>query len=274
VFCAAKRIEGHTGWARLTRGYFMTTAPDFFNLVISEINNDKISDMLRFDVSVNLSNLLKKAATDRQWVVKHLPQNPKLIELFGVFIEKELKPKLSQLASLQAIDFSRGIPSAITTHHLVLRQAFELFIQTQLEALSSFEFNIERDSLLNFKKVLFYLGHTLNFETNNEQLQKLVQTMQDKLAQDLFFTSTYLLMNQNKSKITSRIQIEWLASQFLNEEKASIIEYIIGHWTRKMLIHNLIAQALKTPEQEPGNDDEKIMVKEIIFTTKPDNKNK
>lgn len=250
----------------------MSTTPDFFKVVIDEIKNNKLSDTVRFDVSVNLLNFLKKASTDRQWVAKHLPSNPKLSELFSIFIEQELKPKLQNLTSFQELDLSVGIPSTITVHHKILREAFEQFIQNQLEAVSSFEFNIERDELLNFKLVLFYLKHMLTLETNNEALQKLIQTMQNKLAQDLFFTATYLLMNQAQTKITSRIQLNWLASQFLAEDKAPVIEYTVGHWTRKMLIHALITQALKAPQKEAATDTEKIMAQEIIFTAKPENK--
>ncbi len=250
----------------------MTTTPNFFRLVIDEINNNNLSDTERFNVSVNLFSLLKKASTDRQWVVKNLPHNPELVELFKIFVEKELKPKNTDMASLQALDLSPGIPSVITTHHKILREAFEHLIIQHLESLQSFEFNIEKDSLLNFKKVLFYLEHTLELESNNEQLKKLLQSTQDKFAQDLFFTATYLLMNPDKSKFTSRIQLEWIASQFLNEEKAQVIEYIIGHWTRKVLVNSLITQALKAPQVEPVTDEEKEMVKEIIFTTNPENK--
>lgn len=251
----------------------MAQNPHFFDVVISEIKNNTLSDLTRFDVSVNLLNLLKKAATDRQWVVKHLPSNPKLNELFEVFIKEELKQKLPQMSALQELDLAHGITSAITVHHKMLRDAFALFVQQQLQALTSFEFNIERDSLLSFKKVLFYLKHMLTLETSNEELQKLVSSMQNKMAQDLFFTATYLLMNQDKSKITSRIQLEWLASRFLDEENAPVIEYTVGHWTRKMVIHSLITQALKAPQKEPETDEEKMMAREIIFTAKPENKN-
>ncbi len=250
----------------------MTTPPNFFKLVIDEIQNNKLTDTSRFNVSVNLFSLLKKASTDRQWLVKHLPYNRDMLELFKVFIEQEIKPKVADMPALQELDLSQSIPSVITTHHKILRQAFEIFIQQQLTTLSSFEYNIEKDGVLPIKTVLFYLEHALNLETSNEELNKLLVTVQDKLAQDLFFTATYLLMNQDKAKITSRIQLEWLASQFLDEEKAPVIEYIIGHWTRKVLIHSLIALSLKAPEKEPETDEEKAMVKEIIFSTKPEAK--
>lgn len=251
----------------------MTTAtPNFFKLIVNEITNNTLSDTARFNVTASLYDLLKKVATDRQWVVKHLPHNTDLLDLFKIFIEKELKPKVVVLQDVNNLDFTPGIASIITTHHKILRDAFEILMQQQLAGLSTFEYNIEKDGVQPLKKVLFYLGHTLSIQTNNEQLQKLIHTVQDRLAQDLFFTATYMLMNSEKAKTMSRLELEWLASQFLNEEKAPVIEYIIGHWTRTVLVHSLIALSLKAPKKDPETDSEKEMAQEIIFSTKPEAK--
>jgi hypothetical protein len=253
----------------------MTTAtPNVFKMIVEQVKNKTLSETAYFNVAVSLYDLLKKVATDRQWVVKHLPYNPDIHELFRVFIEQELKPKVSDVAALQMLDFSCGIVSTITTHHKILREAFEHLITQHLEAYGSCEYNIESDEVLPLKKALCYLGHTLHLETHYEPLKKQLQGVQDKLAQELFFTATYLLMNSEKTKNMSRIQLEWLASQFLHEENAPTIEYIIGHWTRKVLIQSLIALSLKAPQKEPETDAEKEMAKEIIFSTKPEDKNK
>ncbi len=250
----------------------MTTAKQsYFKIMSEEIINKKLSEPARFNISVTLFDLVKKAATDRQWVVKHLPYNQDLLDLFKVFIEQELKPNV-HAAALQELDCSGNIASLVTTHHKTLRNAFEDLIAQQLEQLQGFEFNIERDSMLTLKKVLFYLSFTLGIETTSESLQKLLQTVKDRFAQDLFFTSTYLLMNQEKVQAFSRIRLEWLASLFLSQEKAPVIEYVIGHWTRAALIHHLINQALKAPQKEPETDEEKEMVREIIFSTKQEAK--
>lgn len=251
-----------------------TATPNFFKLIIDEMHNNTLSETARFNVTASLYDLLKKVATDRQWVVKHLPHNTDLLNLFKTFIEKELQPKVVVLQEVNSLDFTPGTASVITTHHKVLRDAFEILMQQQLSDLSTFEYNIEKDGVLPLKKVLFYLGHTLNLQTNNESFKKQLQTVQDKLAQDLFFTATYLLMNSEKTKALSRLELEWVASQFLNEEKAPVIEYIIGHWTRTVLVHSLIALSLKAPKKDPETDAEKEMAQEIIFSMKPENKNK
>ena len=139
-----------------------TNKQNFFELVTEKIKTNTLPETDLLNTTVLFFDLLKKASTDRQWLAKRLPHNTQLLDLFVLFTKEELIKKLPNIATLNELDFSLSIPSLITTHHKILRDACEQFLQQQLEPLLSFTFNIEKGEFLLLKKLLFYIDHAFN----------------------------------------------------------------------------------------------------------------
>lgn len=243
----------------------MASDAHIFDNISLSIKNNEINEPTLINIAANLYNIIKTTAADRQWFTKNVANNKEFLDMSKTFIEYILIPQVTDVPGLNGLDLTQSVSTLINTHHKMLRDALQIFLISLFEKAKGFSFSFEKNDIRDFKRLIFYLAHTLELEPTNQNLTDLLQEINHSVSQSLYFSSVYLLINQEALSKLSRLQLEWIASRFAEKSTAQAIEHTIGSWTRRLLINALLLKAAELPQEEPKNEIDQELAQEILF---------
>lgn len=243
----------------------MATEVNMFTEIENAILKKDISEPTLINIAANLYTITKTTASDRQWFTKNVAQNKEFLDMNKTFVQHVLIPEVQEVPGLNGLDLSQSMSTIINTHHKMLRDALQIYLLSLFTKAKDFSYNFDTSKLVDFKRVIFYLAHSLEIEATDQRLISLLQEINSNMSQMLYFTTVTLLVNPDSMKKCTRLDLEWMASRLAEKETAQAIEFTIGAWTRRLLINALLLKASEMPIHEPTTDDEKSMAKELLF---------